>query len=99
MQDLKAKREIFLLFLWMERENSDPLRNNGGLCLVVLCVVCRESCSRVQIDAGGSTRGERERERGEGLLQRKILHDNIYILLFVFSNMQMTSLCPCVLRK
>lgn len=40
MQDLKAKREIFLLFLWMESENSDPLRNNGGLCLVVLCVVC-----------------------------------------------------------
>jgi hypothetical protein len=82
MQDLKAKREIFLLFLWMERENSDPLRNNGGLCLVVLCVVCTESCSRVQIDAGGSTRGERERwEMEEGLLQRKILHDNIYFLL------------------
>lgn len=70
MQDLKAKREIFLLFLWMERENSDPLRNNGGLCLVVLCVVCTESCSTVQIDAGGSTRREGgggrggERERG-----------------------------------
>ena len=58
MQDLKAKREIFLLFLWMERENSDPMQNNGGLCLAVSCVVCTESCSRVQIDAGGLMKRE-----------------------------------------
>jgi hypothetical protein len=83
MQDLKAKREIFLLFLWMERENSDPLRNNGGLCLVVLCVVCRESCSRVQIDAGGSTRGAREREG------RVCYNERFYMIIYIFCSLSL----------